>query len=122
MTEETQYKLISCVLPDDGSDKRLMRVLRKEIGITTANSVGCLGLAVLADADTKFGELPEPTLTRKVDVVVPAAKADTLFDYIYEKAEIGRVGGGAIWMGKVSMASEYLLPEGVPDESRANRQ
>ncbi|MDH3899927.1 MAG: hypothetical protein OEU51_02630, partial [Gammaproteobacteria bacterium] len=81
MKTSENYKLISCMLPDDGSDKKLMRALRNEKHIITANSVNCLGLAVLADAKTKYGELPEPTLVRKVDVVVPAAEADSLFDY-----------------------------------------
>ena len=118
MKTSENYKLISCMLPDDGSDKKLMRALRNEKHIITANSVNCLGLAVLADAKTKYGELPEPTLVRKVDVVVPAAEADSLFDYIYAKANIGRVGGGALWLGEVTVATAYVLPEGVPDEKR----
>jgi hypothetical protein len=113
-----ETRLITCVLPDDGSDKKLMRALHKEKQINTANSVNCLGLAVLVDAKTKYGDLPEPTLVRKVDVLVPAAEADALFDYIYEKANIGRVSGGVIWLGEVSVASTYMLPEGVPDEKR----
>jgi nitrogen regulatory protein PII len=111
-----KYKLIICVLPDDGSDKKLMRALRDEKHINTVNSVNCLGMAVLADAKTKYGKLPEPTLVRKVDVLVPAADADALFDYIYEKAYMGRVGGGTILLGDVAMATVYTLPEGLPDE------
>ncbi len=118
MTTTSQYKLITCILPGDGSDKKLMRALRNELKINTANSVSCLGLEILADADTKYGNLPEPTLVRKVDVVVPAADADALFDYIYEKADIGRIGGGALWLGEVTAASDYALPEDVPDEKR----
>jgi nitrogen regulatory protein PII len=115
---DSQYKLITCILPNDGSNRKLMRALRNELKINTANNVSCYGLEVLADADTKYGELPEPVLVRKVDVVVPAAEADALFDYIYEKADIGRVGGGSMWQGEVAAASEYILPEGVPDEKR----
>ena len=109
-------KLISCVLPDDGGDKRLMRALRDEKGVVRTHSTSCLGLAVLADARTHFGELPEPTLVRRVDVVVASADADTLYDYIFEQARIGRPQGGIIWMGALPLASRYELPGDVPVE------
>jgi hypothetical protein len=109
-------KLISCVLPDDGTEKKLIRALRDDKQITRANSISCLGMAVLADARTKFGELPEPTLVRKVDIVVPEADADELYDYIYAVARIGRPQGGAIWMRALTLASPFALPEGVPAE------
>ena len=95
-----------------------MRALRDERQVTTANSAGCLGLAGLQDARTKHRDLPEPRLVRKVDVLVAAADADELYDYIYTTANIGRVGGGVIWLGPVSLASEFKLPAGVPVEAR----
>jgi len=93
-----------------------MRTLLEEKQITTANSVSCLGLAILADARTKHGELPEPRLVRKVDVLVAAPDADALYDYIYATAEIGRTGGGLIWLGPVNLASAFELPADVPVE------
>lgn len=53
-------------------------------------------MAVLADARTKFGELPQPALVRTINVVVPEKDTDELYDYIYEKAPIGRLAGGAM--------------------------
>jgi len=103
-------------LPDDGTEKRLIRALRDEKQITRANSESCLGLAILADAKPKVGELPKPTLVRKVDVVVVEADSDELYDYIYEKAHIGRPQGGSIWQSALSLASPFALPGDVPVE------
>jgi len=75
-----------------------------------------MGVAVLADAKTRFGKLPEPYLVRRVDVVVPSADADALYDYIYEKANIGRPRGGAIWLSALNQASPFILPDDVPVE------
>ena len=109
-------KLITCILPDDGTEKKLIRALRDEKQITRANSASCMGIAILADARPKFGELPKPTLIRKVDVVVAEAEADELYDYIYEKAHIGRPQGGSIWLSALSLASPFALPGDVPLE------
>ncbi|NOQ49263.1 MAG: hypothetical protein GQ553_01160 [Nitrosomonadaceae bacterium] len=75
-------------------------------------------MGILAEVRTKSGDLqlPEPTLIRKVDVVVPESDADELYDYIYEKARIGRPEGGVIWLGALTLASPFTLPVGVPVE------
>jgi hypothetical protein len=109
-------KLITCVLPDDGTEKKLIRALRDEKQIFRANTTSCMGLAIQGDARTTFGELPEPALARKVDVVVPESNADELYKYIYEKANIGRPQGGVIWLGALTLTSPFVLPEDVPVE------
>ena len=109
-------KMISCVLPNDGSEKKLLQALLHEKQITRTRSISCLGLTVLSDAQTKYGKLPEPSMVRKVDVIVPATEADELFDYIYRKANMGRAGGGTIWQGPLTAASPHTLPGDVPFE------
>ncbi len=108
-------KLISCILPDDGTERRLLAWLREQ-GITRADSLYCRGHSVLREAVASRGKLPEPTLVWLVRIVVDAADADSLFDRIYEQADIHRLGGGALFMTPLLFATPFPLPEGIAVE------
>jgi hypothetical protein len=109
-------KRIMVVLPNDGTDRRLLKVLRREKGITRADTVSVRAVAALQEAKTKRGHLPEPILARLVTVVVTETEADAVFDYIYAVAKIDRPGGGMVLMERLLGATPFLLPEDVPDE------
>ncbi|NEX22481.1 hypothetical protein G3480_19580 [Thiorhodococcus mannitoliphagus] len=109
-------KLISCILPDDGTERRLLGWLRDQQGIIRANSVYCRGHSILQETSARRGKLPEPTLVRVVMIVVDADRADALCDLIYEQADIHRPGGGALMMTPLTFAMPFLLPEGVANE------
>ena len=108
-------KLITCMLPDDGTHKVLLEALRQEKQITRAQAISCLAISDLADANVNPGTLPDAFMARMVRVVVPEAEADALFEYIYEKARIGRDGGGAVWQSALVTATPFALPEGAAE-------
>ncbi len=110
-------QVITCILPDEGIHRMLILDLRHEKGITRVESTPCRGLAALREARAKKGRLPTSTLVQMINVVVSVTEAEALFEYIYEKARIGRPGGGMLLLGKPLESTPFTLPESVPEEN-----
>ena len=109
-------KLVSAFIPDDGTDLVLMKALRKDMGVVSANSVSCQSMSILAKAKTRRGKLPEPALTRVVEILVAEADAEQVFEYVCQNANIDQIGGGLVMLSPVPFCTAYSLPAGVPEE------
>ena len=110
-------KMIVCMLPDDGTDIQIMHQLRKEKDVTRAESIACRGVHNLQAAKTRLGRLPEPILYRILKIIVTEAEADDIFDFVYEKAQIGEPGRGALVQTTLLGATPYVMPDNVPEEA-----
>ncbi len=110
-------KRIVALLPDDGTDLRLVRALRETHGVTRVQSVSARAVGTLRGAKKKGGGLPEPQLARLVSAIVPASGADAAFDFVCQAADVGRPGGGMVLLERLSAATPYTLPPDVPDEA-----
>ena len=109
-------KIISCMLPDDGIDIKLMRQLKDNKGLTRVDSIACRGVHHLQQVKTRVGKLPEPILNRFLSVVVSEEQADDIFDFIYQTARIGEPGRGIVLQTTLLGATAYSIPDDVPDE------
>jgi hypothetical protein len=51
-----QAKIITCILPDEGQDIALLKALRTERGIISANTSQCRGSACSCAEDTRVND------------------------------------------------------------------
>lgn len=88
---------------------------QQAVGIR-ANCISCLALPVLTETKVRRGKLPEPLLARVIEVLVPEADAQAMFEFVCQHAGIDREQGGIVMQAPAPFCSTYVLPAGVPDE------
>lgn len=110
-------KLIQCVVPDDGTDKRVLETLRDRMGIVAGHSMSCRSVAMVVDVETRRGRLPPSQLARLIQIVTTEDQADAVFDLVFETAGLERPGRGIVFQGSLLGQTTYELPGDVPDEA-----
>jgi hypothetical protein len=94
-------RLITCVVPP-GAGAELLRRLQAEHGIVATFSAGARSFG--------FDAGPESAVACEVvNAVVPADRADALFDFASEAAGIGTPGGGFLYQSALYGVSRFEL-------------
>lgn len=106
-------KLIVAILPTDVDALRILKRLKEEQGIVSANLNFARGMGRI----TRDRSVSTETTQREIlSVVVPAARSDEIFAWLHEAADIDRPHGGIVYVQPLAEATEYTLPD-VPEEA-----
>ena len=96
-------KLITCITPK-GKGLGIVRELKEEKGVITGNVAGGRG-------GGRRGRIEVDIIT----VVVESDRADEIFEFIYDKADIQSFHGGFLFQGTLAKSTRFTLPD-VPAE------
>jgi hypothetical protein len=101
-------KLIRCIVPDDGTDVRLLHALHDHFGIVRAETAPHRGVA-LGSAKSKRGKLPESTMVRVVTVICDAGEADAVFEFMFVAAHLDKPNRGLMWQAPLIGTTSFEL-------------
>jgi hypothetical protein len=109
---EVNQKLIFCILPK-GVALGVVSGLKASHGIMSSNISNARGVGKITPL--AYRGIAGQSEKEILSVVVPADKADEIFDFIYHEADINRPHGGIMYMHLLQKTTEYKLPQ-LPDE------
>ncbi len=95
-------KIITCLIPHHKS-LEILEHLSSDKGIIMANKSNARGSSYATDFTWVEMEI--------LDVIVEASRADEIFAYLYNLAEVNTPQGGLIYQHKLTKASQYQLPQ-----------
>ena len=94
----------------------LLKALRKEKGVITANTFQCRGFGLQLRRKYMGKRQVAGYSVRVVTVMVQAEQADDLFEYIFYQVNFDHPCPGLIYQGDLLAATPYTLPAGVQEE------
>lgn len=108
----TNDKLITCILPK-GRAISIVKLLHDEKGIDSANVASGRGIGMVESIS--YGLWSEVDI---LTVTVDVDQADDVFAFIYDKADIDKVGRGFMFQNGLTRSTPFTLPD-VPSQSQA---
>ena len=114
-----RFKQISAILPDDEKlIHKIVHLLKDEKQLLTINHYTCRGMGAIGKRTPAKRLRPEaPKALRMLSVLVESSRADEIFNFIFDHAEIDKPMGGLLFMGELDLTTAFLMPEGIEDES-----
>jgi len=109
----SRQKLITSIMPK-GAGHDVLLGLRKDHGIKTGNIKMARGAGQYNPLALRG--IGEQTEKEMLTVIVPAEKADEIFEYIYFRANIDEPHKGIIFQSDLLYASKYRIPEDIAVE------
>lgn len=103
-------KLVACVLPA-GQGPELQRRLFRELGLSRVDLHSARGF-MGSDPARLFNRLEYDVLS----AIVPAERADEVFEWIYHEAKVAELEGRFLYVANVSRSTPFALPKEVPIE------
>ncbi len=108
-----EYKRITAILPS-GVALPLLKRLREEKGVLSTNVHRARGVGHLTRGlRGGFGQQAEKDV---LNVVVESGRADEIFAFVFEGADMDRPHGGFLYQSRLVASTGYQLPD-LPDES-----
>ena len=106
------HKLISCIMPN-GVALGVQKKLKEVHSILSSNVSPARGVGKITPLAYRgiAGQSEKEILT----VEIEADRADEIFSFIYEVADINRPHGGIMYMHPLHMTTRFSLPD-LPEE------
>jgi len=109
---QVRHKHISCILAK-GTAAGVIKALKETHGIMAGNINNARGVGKITPL--AYRGIAGQSEKEILSVVVPAGRADEIFEFIYHEAEINRPHGGIMYMHVLPRTTEYRLPD-LPEE------